>query len=84
MAKTSGTSADRVRAITLYIACVLIGDLFFETNRTEADAFKAALTAANGNGILVIVGSNGERFKEAAVLAVNCVLFHGVCFIAFV
>jgi predicted nicotinamide N-methyase len=63
---------------------VFIGDLFFETNGAEADALEPALAAANGNGIFVIVGSNGERFKEAAVLAVNCVLFHGVCFIAFV
>jgi predicted nicotinamide N-methyase len=63
---------------------VFIGDLFFETNRTEADAFKPALAAANGNGLGVVIGTNGERFKEAAVLAIDCVLFHGVCFIAFV
>jgi hypothetical protein len=63
---------------------VFIGDLFFETNRTEADAFKPALAAANGNGLGVVIGTNGKRFKEAAVLAIDCVLFHGVCFIAFV
>jgi hypothetical protein len=84
LASDSGTSLLRVRAITLCIVCVFIGDLFFETNGKEADTFKPALAAANGNGLGVVIGTNGERFKEAAFLAIDCVLFHGVCFIAFV
>jgi predicted nicotinamide N-methyase len=63
---------------------VFVGDLFFETNRTEADTLEPALTAAKLDGLGVVIGTNGERFKEAAVLAVNRVLFHVVCFIAFV
>ena len=73
----------RVRAITLCIVCVFIGDLFFDTNGTEADTLEPALAAAKLDGLGVVIGSDREGFKEAAVLAIDCVLFHGVCFIVF-
>ena len=42
---------------------------------------KPALAAAKLDGLGVVIGTDGERFKEAAVLAIDCVLFHGVCII---
>ena len=56
-----------------------IGDLFCDTNGTEANTLKPALAATKLDGLVVVISTDGERFKEAAVLTIDCVLFHGVC-----
>ena len=64
--------------------CVFIGDLLFDTNRTEADTLESALAATKLDGLRVVIGSDREGFEEPPILAIDCVLFHGVCVIAFV